>query len=434
MFAFISLSGHEYYGMKFSGIQLTLDQRSGLDLTPDHALKVKERIDLQFKIRFDRDLYAHFGYVFRLILGNHNIDLIHGIVPGNPNNFELILDHETSNIVFHLSPEELTADWIHLRFEIDLKEQQIACEFRDQVLVDELSGFSGREGVRLMFGAHNFGRFSSTDVPGMILRDIEVKCDERISYLWPLDETEGTIAHSVPEGNDGIALNPTWLLIDHNKWDPILSKQVTGRVKTAFDPRNEDLYILSRDSIYILNIPNESLRIIPQGSTGHVETTSDLAFDTITGRLLLYSTDYNYLSVFDFDSGEWSAHDPGPGYSTTYLHHNRFITPDGALTIFGGYGQYKYRNMVLAWNPEKEQFDTIDFQGAYHPRYLAGSGFNPKDSLLYIIGGSCTQGGKGHVSPDADGVPQYFLGPEDIGALEPVDGLALRDIPDRLQA
>ena len=44
----------------------------------------------------------------------------------------------------------------------------------DKVLVDNLVGFDPKAGFRLMFGAHSFGNFSSTDVPAMILRDIEV--------------------------------------------------------------------------------------------------------------------------------------------------------------------------------------------------------------------------------------------------------------------
>ena len=59
-----------------------------------------------------------------------------------------------------------------------------------------------------------------------------------------------------------------------------------------------------------------------------------------------------------------------------------------------------YKNSVLAWNPEENRFDRIDYKGDFHPRYLAGSGFNPGDSLYYIIGGYGSESGKQSESPD----------------------------------
>lgn len=397
--SFAIVSG-QYYGMKFSGHEVTLDQRSGLDLTPENSLHIKENLDLQFYLRFEPGLESYFGYVFRLLVGNQNIDLIHGGLPENPNNFELILGDKTSNIAFFVPIEELTNDWIKIRFEIDFKNYLITCLVNDRVLVDNLSGIDYKEGFRLMFGAHSFGNFSSTDVPGMILRDIEVKSGNRISYRWPLNETEGSIAHSIPGGNNGAATNPGWLLKQHNTWNHQFDMNITGAVKTTFDPKNDDLYVVSKDSVLIFNIWNNSMRSIAQSAPASMESTSELLFDTISNKLVLYSLDYNYNAVFDFESMEWSPHDPGEGDLTVFWHHNRLMAPDGTLITFGGYGDFMYRNSVLAWDPEKSRFDSIAYKGDFHPRYLAGSGFNPGDSLLYIVGGYGSESGKQSESPD----------------------------------
>jgi hypothetical protein len=82
------------------------------------------------------------------------------------------------------------------------------------------------------------------------------------------------------------------------------------------------------------------------------------------------------------------------------MHHNRFITPDGSLMAFGGCGLYRYKNSAMAWNPEKGRFDSLSYHGDFHPRYLAGSGFNPSDMLIYIIGGYGSESGKQSESPD----------------------------------
>ena len=88
--------------MQFSAHDFGLDQRSGLDLTPEHAFDIKGDLNLQFYLRLDPGHASYFGYIFRLILGDQNIDLIHGIVPGNPNNFELILGDKTETIKVRL--------------------------------------------------------------------------------------------------------------------------------------------------------------------------------------------------------------------------------------------------------------------------------------------------------------------------------------------
>ncbi len=390
----------QYYGMQFSGLKVSLDQRSGLNLTPERVLNIKGNLDLQFYLRFDTENQSYFGYIFRLIVGTRNIDLIHGIVPGNPNNFELILGDKTSKIAFHIPIEELTNDWIKLRFKFDFKNNQITCHINDRVLVDDLSDYDDKNGIRLMFGAHSYGNYSSTDVPGMIIRDVEVKCNDKISFSWPLNETKGTIAHSVPEGHNGVALNPEWLLKHHNTWNHILNKEITGDVKITFDNRNDDLYIVSKDSVHIFNIMKNSVRSIAQSSAYVIESTSEIIYDTISNKLVLYSLDDNYLSVFDFEAKKWSPHDPGPDTLTNYWHHNRFMAPNGSIIAFGGYGWHMYKNLVLAWNPEKSRFDTLKYKGEFQPRYLASSGYNPGDSMIYFIGGFGSESGKQSESPD----------------------------------
>ena len=294
---FTFVSG-QYYGMKFSGIEVSLDQRSSLDLTPERDLEIKGNLDLQFHIRLEPDPEAHFGYIFRLILGDRNIDLIHGIVPGNPNTFELILGDRTSKIAFHVPDEELNNDWIKLRFELDFTNSQITCHLKGRLLTDDLTGYEDKYSFRLMFGAHSYANFASTDVPGMVIRDVQVKFDNKVAYSWPLDEIEGTIAHSIPGGNNGVALNAGWLLKQHNTWDQQINLEIAGGAKTAYDSRNDNLYIVSKDSVYIFNVMEKSERSIAQKLPPHIESTSELIYDTISDRLMLYSLDDNYLSVW----------------------------------------------------------------------------------------------------------------------------------------
>lgn len=390
----------QYYGMKFGGIENSLDQRSGLNLTPEKSLKINGNLDLEFYLRFDEGHDSYFGYIFRLILGDMNIDLIHGVVPGNPNNFELILDQKTSDIAFQVPVYEVQNDWLKIRLELDFEKGLISFYYNDTILVEQLNAIDKNSGFRLMFGANSFGNYSSTDVPDMIIRDVQVRNGKKATINWPLNETDGTIAHSFPEGNNGIASNPLWLLKIHNTWEQRLSKYISGEARTAFDSKNDELYLISSDSIHIYNVVNNSLYSLPLNLSYPIESSTAIIFDTSSNNLLMYSLDYNYIAVFDKERRMWSAPYQGPRDFTIYWHHNRFAAPDGSIVGFGGYGQYTFKNSVFQWNPEMNRFDSISYQGDFFPRYLAGAGLNPVDSLYYIIGGYGSESGKQSESPD----------------------------------
>lgn len=402
VFCVVIVTG-QYYGMQFRGHEYSLDQRSGLDLTPNGMLHHKGTLDVEFYLRFDPDHQSYFGYIFRLLLEDQNIDLIHGEVPPNPNNFELIIGDRTSNIAFHVPIDSLTTRWLHLKFHFDLKSGQITAFVQGKEMTDSLNTVAGknsRGGFRLMFGAHSIGRFSSTDVPAMIIRDVQVKTREKQTYHWPLNETEGFIAHSIPAGKDGSAVNPEWLLKQHNTWKMKLDMEVEGIIKAAFDQRNECLYMVTADSVYLYYVTNDSMSTITNKASIDLERYCNIIFDTLSSKLWLYSVDNNYLTSFDPETGEWSDYAPGTEPLTSYWHHNRLITPDGSLMVFGGYGYHTYKNMVLRWNSPSERFDTVEYSGTYDPRYLAGAGFNPSDGKFYLIGGYGSESGKQSESPD----------------------------------
>ncbi len=72
------------YGLQFSGHEVSLDQRTQLDLTPNKALPLNSPLELSFKLKMEPDAASYFGYIFRMILGDKNIDLMHGFFQTGP--------------------------------------------------------------------------------------------------------------------------------------------------------------------------------------------------------------------------------------------------------------------------------------------------------------------------------------------------------------
>lgn len=390
----------QYYGMRFLGHEYPLNERSGLDLTPDSPIRIAKKTDLEFYFRLDPGHHSYYGYVFRMLVGNKSIDLIHGVLTGNPNNFELVIGGKTSKIAFPVSLDRLCDEWILLRFEMDFEKGIINGIVDGRRISDTLEGFDYRDRLRLMFGRHSYQNFSSTDVPSMIIRDVRLGTNGQEACHWRLDETEGTTVNSQPEGFRGMALNPDWLLRHHNTWKQLLDLEIKDTVANCYDPTNEDLYIVSMDTVYIYNFKKDSLRKIAHRSPPFLSKPNSVLFNPVTGHLLMYSIDNDYVRRFDPDFGTWSDVEPGQEPLTYYWHHNRFISTEGRITVLGGYGYHLYQSGLKSWNPDRNKFEDVPYSGIFHPRYLAGMGMNPSDSMYYIVGGYGSESGKQSESPD----------------------------------
>ncbi len=156
----------QYYGMRFSGIEVPPDQRSGILIMDEQAIKSKLGLDLQFFLRLEQDPdfevrkkhKANYGYVFRMVFGDHNIDLVHQFEQDNPNNFQLISGDQSSRIAFSIPIEELWKNWLKLSLELDFVNQHLRLLVNDGIFTSELPDFDSSEGYSLMFGANSHGK------------------------------------------------------------------------------------------------------------------------------------------------------------------------------------------------------------------------------------------------------------------------------------
>ncbi len=397
----------QYYGLKFSGIEVPPNQRTGFHIIDEQAIKTKDGFDLQFFLRLKPDPEfkvrkihkANYGYIFRMVIGQQQIDMVHGSLSRSPNNIELITGNQSEHIAFAIPQEELWNDWVKVRLELDFVQGLLSFHVDDRSYTQEITGLELTNGFRLMFGANDYDKYVSTDVPGMILRDVELGYNKN-TWHWPLDETEGNTAHSIPSGKNALTINPGWLLKDHNLWKPLLIRNIPGQVKTAFDTKHDELYLFSEDSVYIYTFQNDSIRVLAQNGPSPIKYPNHLIYDSLNNQLLVYSLMDEYLAAFNLETLMWSSFVSGNERLTDHWHHNRIITQEGDLLVFGGYGHHTYLNLVQKWEPDSARFIHLDYQGEFQPRYLAASSYNPRDSLVYILGGYGSKTGRQSMSPD----------------------------------
>ena len=377
---------------------MPLNERTELYLTPDKSLHFENSLELSFEFRLQPNSISYFGYVYRMVIGSMSIDFLHGLLPGTMNNFQLVFNDTPSMITFPIPLDSLTEGWTEFLFRMDFAEGTISCIVNDTVYSDQLEGYKSPEGVHIFFGAHEFENFATTDVTQMNIRDVRLKTDQK-EYSWPMKQGEGEVVREVNHRKDGLVKNPNWLLTLHTDWKKIAELELSGAAQTAFNQQEDMLYVVTSNSLMPLELTDNSISNEAYASPYKVVSTNNLLYDSVASRLVSYSIDQNYISVYDPESRSWSVFPKDTASLTHFWHHNRFLHPDGTIFTFGGYGQFNYKNLVLSSPPGSSTFDTVAFKGEFFPRYLAAIGYSEKRDRLYILGGYGSKTGQQTLSP-----------------------------------
>jgi DNA-binding SARP family transcriptional activator len=220
----------------------------------------------------------------------------------------------------------------------------------------------------------------------MELKDIALTSGSR-HYHWPLDETMGETGSERSGAHPARVKNPNWLKPKYQHWELAGSFPVNGYAGTAYNPKQDKLYITGSDSIAVYTFTKDGLTTewIP---TRHIEflVGHQNIYDTLTNHLLDVFIDRKTVSTFNPVTRQWDQNFTyGP--LTEYWHANKFLSPgDSSLYIVGGYGQLRYKNLVQRYHFPTRRWDSIKTTGDYlPPHYLAALGADEK--FAYILGG-----------------------------------------------
>ena len=127
----------------------------------------------------------NFGYVFRLVLGDKNIDLMH-VAPISPNTFQLALSGHESDHTISIPLIIQSSEWLDFHFVVDVDKQKLICKVRDITLEEDLENYSAKDGFSLFFGANTHGHLATTDVCQMRIKEVKASSNGKKHYHWPL--------------------------------------------------------------------------------------------------------------------------------------------------------------------------------------------------------------------------------------------------------
>ena len=378
-------------GLYFAAHSAIKEERTSLILSPEFDASKGFTLDFDIKFRSEEHNY---GYVFRIIVDNEkSFDLIANITPGKKT-LNLI---EGDNIYLAFDEELLKQytwnKWVHIRCSI--YPDSLRLVFDNQMLQDRYKPINIKN-VKFYFGYSDHNKFHSSDVPPMSIRNIKITDgkNKTIAY-WPLKEHQpyscSDSLHHIP----ATVTNPTWEINKHTKWVKEKTLELPIYTQICHAPSKGNIYFANSSSVLVYSTTDDTLDTVYSAhGAPDTEINNQLIYHPYYNELWSYDFDtLKWISIFNFKDNTWTRDDreiKNPEYS----QHNAFVSPnDSCLYIFGGYGNYQYKNQILKKSRTQDNWKSVTYSEEIPPRYLSGSGYKNRDTIL-VFGGCGNPQGK----------------------------------------
>lgn len=378
-------------GLYFAAHTAIKEERTSLMLSPDFDASKGFTVDFDIKLRLEEHNY---GYVFRIVIDHEkSFDLIANF-SSEKRSLNLI---EGNTIYLTFDKEQLSRyawnKWAHIRCSIYPDSLHLA--FDNEVLHDRYEPIQIKD-VKFYFGYSNHDKFHSSDVPPMSIRNVKITNGKGGTVAnWSLKEHLYDSCLDSLHQTPATITNATWEISKHTKWIKEKTLQLPIYTQICNAPSKGSIYFANSASILTYSTADNTMdTIFPTKGSPYTEINSQLIYNPYYNELWSYDfDDRKYISIYDFTNNSWSNTDyeiKNPDYS----QHNAFLSPkDSCLYIFGGYGNYQYRNKILRKDHRQDNWVNVSYEEEIPPRYLSGAGYQNKDTLL-IFGGCGNPQGK----------------------------------------
>ncbi|RIJ45458.1 hypothetical protein D1614_23000 [Maribellus luteus] len=395
----INVCANERRGVFFQSKEVGVEERTGIDLTKNGAIKYEGKFSIEFEISF-RDYAERYGYVFRLMdkEGEHKIDLICKIDEVSPDLLVLV-DKKETNLQLGMTSEQkkLVNVWYKIRLSVDPDSSEITLQFADKIITDHIP-FPETLKLKWGFGCvEDFGR-GIGEVPPISVRNIKFFNNDCLSYFWPLSFTDGTTVRDSVRGKVAEVINPAWVVEQHQVWKKIRTLGLDEFPQIAYNEDKEEIYFVQRTKKLLkYSLNNGSETMLPYASGNPFYEEGQQVFFNKKGELVTYS-EYRKLSTkFDEKTLSWNNSFDTIAYLPKYWHHNQLLHPvSGNYTAVCGYGFFTFFNTIRVFDEDSCTWSELKMTGdRIGPRYLASLGQSQKDSnIYYLYGGVGNEDGK----------------------------------------
>jgi DNA-binding SARP family transcriptional activator len=402
VFAVTDLAAQTEYGLAFASHEVTKDQRTSLSLTLSEPMTIDGDFQLRFEVSYQR-LTNAFGYILRIIANDSlNIDFISSPTHVDFHDLNFIVGNSSAAIHYDFEEVNLTAgQWNEVVITFSHKTNSISFSWNGKTQ-NVACPVSQLEKFRFFFGANDFGKFNTSDVPPVCLRNVQILEKNRQPLVWELKKHNTDEVYDNAMQHMATVKNPAWLIDRHIKW--VHRKEFTlGQYPSmTFDGNTNTLYAADARAVYKLNVGLGELNRTPIRGGHPVNTEANqLVFREDTRQLINYDVFTHKLFAYDVARDRWMNTDTAY-YVARYWHNNKFFNPyDTTLYSFGGYGHYTYYNEFFRYDARQGKWEAVKTSGTIPPRYLGALGLNASKEKALIFGGYGSISGKQELSPQS---------------------------------
>jgi DNA-binding SARP family transcriptional activator len=390
------------WGLVFASHEVSKDYRTSLNLNPQKPFYFNGDFEAKFDLAFQR-LTNAYGYVVRIIANDSvNIDLVSTPEHNEFHDLTLIINNKPTDLHFEFSDVLLQPlQWTTIRIAFSYTKGEIMLAWNGQAKsqpmpMDQLKSF------RFYFGVNDYEKFSTSDAPPIVIRNVALSKNNKLINKWILKE------HLLTEVYDSIAnakasvTNALWLINRHTKWVFRKNFMLKRFPSVAFNSDSGTLYAIDDQNLYLYTLATEKLdkKVVQEGYPVFTDA-NQLVYINDKKALINYDLNTNKFVPYNFSTNSWLNNDSAYN-EPNYWHNNKFYNPfDSSLYTFGGYGHFTYKNSFFRYEQSTAKWVKVNTIGSIAPRYLAASGLRPSGNEILIFGGYGSTSGKQELSPQS---------------------------------
>jgi DNA-binding SARP family transcriptional activator len=355
-----------------------------------------------FHLTFDFDLnnLTQFGYICRFFEDTDEICLMyfpHG--SEKHSYFDIVLKGEERLLRLPFSKEKLEKEqWHKLELSFFLEADSIMLSV-DSVSVAVPYEFQRSYSPKLVFGFYK----TSLTLPAISIKDVKLENHkENVVVHFPFNECTGTKAIDATGQYEIKITKPDWIAKQHFYWKQEHELITNPMAGNCFIPERNEIYLVGTDSILVYNIQNNSFSTLKYSNKFPLPHMHyDVAYNPQKGTIDAYvfnegvrKVHKDWITSLDLVTLKWQKPHLSNLQPKHWHHNNLFIDGYNYPVIFGGYGQLKYFNQFITYNPDSLLWQNINFSGvSIPPRFLASLSQKVGHNY-YLYGGFGNQTGE----------------------------------------
>lgn len=400
LFAFMPLHAAPPGGLKFHGSEQSINQRTSYNVFGEKTAEFSD----YFTIDFNLSLYptTEFGYIVRI--KNKESNRIYNLFyDGQGESLVFKFNEEGKNnlIVATMDRNELLdMRWFKMKISFNLKTDSIHLTVHNKTFATGNEKFPDSYHPIILFGKSDH----IIDVPSFAIKNLSVGNHEQ--YIFPLNESKGSIVYDVHGNAFGNVSNPEWLVNDAYHWRYKASFRSQSVAGANYNPENKEIYYFNRDTLHIYNVRSGDTDAKAFAEQCPVKLILGTNFiDTKHNKLYSYETYYSHpnenyagptVASLDLATYQWTAENSQQLTSPLHHHGSYFNTAADQYTIFGGFGRMRYSKDFFAFDLTQKQWDTLaGYTGDFlSPRYFSSVGYFKETNTVYIFGGMGNESGE----------------------------------------